>query len=251
MEAYTHFASVYDRLMSDVPYDVWAERIDGYIRKYGVVRGKILEVGCGTGALTGLLYDCGYPITGTDLSEDMLSEAQQKSIEEGRRIPFICMDMRKLTFKPEFETVVGVCDGLNYLRNEDEIGEFLDSARRVLKSKGVLILEWSSPYKLEHIIGDRTIAEAGEEVSFIWENHFNATEQRLDGVLHLFMQCDDDGELFEKRSEHHVQYAHGLESVHGLLQSRGFEVIESLDTETWNAPVDTTERFMIVAKRTD
>ncbi len=36
MDIYQDFASVYDRFMDNVPYEEWAERIDGLIRKYGV-----------------------------------------------------------------------------------------------------------------------------------------------------------------------------------------------------------------------
>ena len=38
MDIYQDFASVYDRFMDNVPYEEWAERIDGLIRS-GTWRG--------------------------------------------------------------------------------------------------------------------------------------------------------------------------------------------------------------------
>lgn len=249
MKAYTHFAYVYDRLMTDVPYERWATYIDQTLKKYGKARGNLLEVGCGTGTLTGLLYDFGYPITGTDLSEDMLSEAQLKSIDAGQRIPFICQDMKELHFKPQFEAVISVCDGLNYLRENEDVALFLASAAKVLKSDGLLILEWSSPYKLEHVIGNRTISEVGEDVSFIWENHFVGETQTLEGLLHLFIACEGEDGLYEKQVEKHVQKAHSLEFVNRIMAENGFEVLEIVDSENWEMPVEQTERYMLIAKK--
>ena len=36
MEAYGDFASVYDEFMDNTPYEEWAERLDGFIQKYGI-----------------------------------------------------------------------------------------------------------------------------------------------------------------------------------------------------------------------
>ena len=36
MEAYTGFASVYDRYMDNVPYDTWTENIKTLFKKYNI-----------------------------------------------------------------------------------------------------------------------------------------------------------------------------------------------------------------------
>ncbi len=41
MEAYTDFADVYDIFMDDVPYEEWAEYIDGLLKMYGVSHGGL------------------------------------------------------------------------------------------------------------------------------------------------------------------------------------------------------------------
>ena len=69
MDAYREFSAVYDELMDNVPYGQWCERLQELIEKYGVSkperdaedalaseRNLVLDLGCGTGNLTELMY---------------------------------------------------------------------------------------------------------------------------------------------------------------------------------------------------
>ena len=78
MEAYTSFAEVYDTFMDNVPYDEWGEYLVSLLKKYGVEDGLVLEMGCGTGAMTRYLDAHGYDMTGIDVSEEMLTIAKEK-----------------------------------------------------------------------------------------------------------------------------------------------------------------------------
>ena len=62
MNAYEVFASVYDELMDNIPYDDWCTYIIEVLRKYGVDEGLICELGCGTGEITERLADAGSTI---------------------------------------------------------------------------------------------------------------------------------------------------------------------------------------------
>ena len=56
---YTAFASVYDRLMTGVDYQGWANFYHALMERYGIPRGKVCECACGTGSLTiPLLLGC-------------------------------------------------------------------------------------------------------------------------------------------------------------------------------------------------
>ena len=81
MEAYGDFAKVYDELMDNIPYELWGERLDEMIQKYGVSkperdvetaldaeRNLVLDLGCGTGTMTEIKYAKGYDMIGVDLS---------------------------------------------------------------------------------------------------------------------------------------------------------------------------------------
>ncbi|ASB66214.1 Putative methyltransferase YqeM [Bacillus velezensis] len=74
---YQGFAGVYDELMSHAPYDEWA----GWIEASLPEKGRVLDLACGTGEISIRLAEKGCEVTGIDLSEDMLSCAQQKKQE--------------------------------------------------------------------------------------------------------------------------------------------------------------------------
>ena len=93
MDAYTGFASVYDRFMEDVPYELWCAMIVKELHRASITDGLILDLGCGTGTLTGMLAEAGYDMIGVDGSGEMLAEAREKS--DGMDILYLCQDMRE------------------------------------------------------------------------------------------------------------------------------------------------------------
>ena len=58
-EAYLALAQVYDELMDNVDYDDWAAHLHGLLEDHGISEGLILDLGCGTGAMTQRLCDMG------------------------------------------------------------------------------------------------------------------------------------------------------------------------------------------------
>ena len=96
MESYRDFSYVYDELMDDTPYEKWCEVLTQFIEKYGVSKpvhnaedalesehNLVLDLGCGTGTLTELIYEKGFDCIGIDNSEDMLQVAMEKREEKG------------------------------------------------------------------------------------------------------------------------------------------------------------------------
>ena len=53
MSAYEKFAQVYDLFMDNIDYEGWAEYVTDRLREYEITDGLVLELGCGTGTMTG------------------------------------------------------------------------------------------------------------------------------------------------------------------------------------------------------
>lgn len=79
---YERFASWYDQLMSDAPYDAWCALVERTVTSYHNGK-RLLDLGCGTGELAIRLAEKGFDVTGVDLSEQMLTIAQMKAEERG------------------------------------------------------------------------------------------------------------------------------------------------------------------------
>ena len=76
-DSYTSFATVYDELMDNIPYEEWAEYLISLLKEQGVADdATVADLGCGTGTVTRILDKAGYDCIGVDMSEDMLRRSR-------------------------------------------------------------------------------------------------------------------------------------------------------------------------------
>ena len=156
-EIYTDFARVYDELMDNTPYEMWCERLDRLIAAYGVSkperdvegildseRNLVVDLGCGTGTLTEMLYQKGYDCIGVDNSEEMLNIAMDKKAESGSEILYLHQDMRELDLYSTVGTVISVCDSVNYILEEEELLQVFRLVNNYLYPGGVFIFDFNT-----------------------------------------------------------------------------------------------------------
>jgi len=242
---YTAFAAVYDRLMDNVDYDKWAQYYAYLMSAAGVKRGRVCECACGTGSLTLRLAKLGYQLTGVDLSQEMLSVAADKARKSGVTVPFVRQDMCNLSLHRRQDAVLCTCDGLNYLLKPDKVRRFLAAAYRSLKPGGVLIMDISTPYKLENILGNRTLGCQDEDVSYVWQNTYHPRSRTVDLNLSIFVRNEDG--TYARFEEKQTQRAHTMEEMQSYLENAGFTKIRFFGEETKRAPKEKDLRWHIRA----
>jgi SAM-dependent methyltransferase len=72
----------------------------------GAVRGRVLDVGCGTGEHALMAAELGLDATGIDLASNALHSAMQKALDRGLTVRFLRQDARKLADLGEsFDTI--------------------------------------------------------------------------------------------------------------------------------------------------
>lgn len=259
MDIYQDFAGVYDRFMDGVPYEQWGERIDRLIRKYGVSkperdaeglleseRNLVVDLGCGTGTLTELLYAKGYDMIGVDASECMLNAAMEKKERSGSEILYLQQDMRDLELYSTVGTVISVCDSVNYILEKEELLDVFSLVDNYLYPGGIFIFDFNTDYKYREVIGDATIAETKEDCSFIWDNFYDVEEGINEYDLTVFVR--EEGELFRRFTETHYQRGYTVEQMTGLVEQAGMTVVEVTDADTGEAVTDKSERVYVVAR---
>lgn len=259
MEAYQDFAYVYDELMDATPYEEWCELLANLIEKYGVSkpernaedvldseRNLVVDLGCGTGTLTELMYDKGYDMIGVDVSESMLNIAMEKRAESGAEILYLLQDMRELELYSTVGTVVSVCDSVNYILEEEELLTVFSLVNNYLYPGGIFIFDFNTEYKYREVIGDTTIAENREDCSFIWENYYDPEEELNEYNLTIFVQEEDD--IFRRFTETHYQRGYTVDQMRSLVERAGLKIVEILDADTKEAVTDISERVYIVAR---
>lgn len=243
MEAYTGFAQVYDTFMDNVPYDEWGEYLVSLLKKYGVEDGLVLDMGCGTGAMTRYLDAHGYDMTGIDVSEEMLTIAKEKSSPD---ILYLLQDMREFELYGTMRAAVSICDSMNYILEEDDLLRVFSLVNNYLDPGGIFIFDLNTVYKYQEILGEQTIAEDREECSFIWDNFYDEEEMINEYDLTVFVQ--EEGDLFRRYCETHYQRAYSLETVRALIEKAGMEVLAIYDAFTYNKPKPDSEMVYFVAR---
>lgn len=244
---YTAFAGVYDRLMADVNYAEWAAFYQSLLQLYGVQGGKVCECACGTGSLTIALAKLGYQMTGVDISPDMLFEASQKARRAGAMIPFVKQDMRALRLHRQMDAVLCTCDGVNYLHGAPDLSAFFGAAWLALRHGGALIFDVSTPFKLEHILGDSLIGDETAETAYLWKNTYHRSESCVDMALSIFVRQRD--ETYQRISEQQRQYAYTLSQLEAVLTQAGFADIRVFGDRTFAPPAEEEQRWHIAARK--
>ena len=259
MDSYQDFAYVYDEFMDETPYDEWCERIDSIIKEYGVSKpvrnakgvldsekNLVVDLGCGTGTLTEMLYEKGYDMVGVDNSDSMLAVAMEKKSLSGSEILYLLQDMRDLELYSTVGTVVSVCDSVNYILEEDELLDVFKLVNNYLYPGGIFVFDFNTDYKYREIIGDTTIAENRDNCSFIWENYYDEDSHLNEYDVTVFVK--EENELFRKFTETHFQKGYTAEKIEELIKKSGLQLVLMKDADTNGDVTRKSERIYVVAK---
>ena len=245
MEAYTGFAEVYDVFQDNVPYEEWCSYVTGLLKEYQVMDGLVLDLGCGTGSLTGLMARSGYDMIGIDNSGEMLQIAMNKRNASGLDILYLLQDMRGFELYGTVKAVISICDSMNYIMEYQELVEVFRLVNNYLDPKGVFIFDLNTEYKYRELLADNTFAEYREESSFIWNNFYDEEDKVNEYDLTLFVK---EGELYRKFEETHYQRAYGLDQIQQAIRDGGMEFVAAYDACTRNPVQQDSERIYVIAR---
>jgi len=129
---FDEFASIYDKRMDDIQYNVLKKIKELKIN----LKGNILDLGCGTGLAAEVLKEKGSVWTGIDVSEKMLEIARKKGLykelSEADALEFLeqsklmfnfvlCLDIFEYT--KNFENILKLCFPINLLFTIEKASE--------------------------------------------------------------------------------------------------------------------------------
>jgi len=156
-------------------------------------KAEMLDIGCGMGRHSFALSKLGYKVTGVDLSEVLLKEAERRSHEKG--IDWVYGDMRSLPFKEAcFDATVNLFTSFGYFEREEHNKEVLRQIRKVLRPNGMFLLDFLNPTDIERnlvpyservdeetglrIVEQRTIAEGWVQKIITLSDHLTGEDER-------------------------------------------------------------------------
>lgn len=240
---YNRFSDLYDKLVFDIDYIKYSDNIFQILQKNGILEGKILEIGCGTGNLTRQLARKNYNILAFDNSIEMLNVAFPKLIEL-ENVNLVMQDMYKFRYKDySFDAVISLLDVINYISDEKKLEKLFADIYSGLREGGVFIFDLNSYDKLINVLGNNTFVYEKDNVFYTWENRLE------DDLVHFNLNffVEEDG-MYERISENQVERYYEIDFIVELLEKIGFKNIKFID-EDGGKYTEKTQRILFSAKK--
>ena len=160
-------APVYDEFTHLNDYETWFGTLLPALEAHGLRRGRLLDVGCGSGKAFAPMLRRGWSIHGCDVSPAMLQLAQTKG---GADVRVDVADMRELPRFGEFELVWALNDPVNYMLDREELEAALAGMRRNLAPDGLLMFDANTVEAYRGFFCEETVVER-DGWKLIWRGH--------------------------------------------------------------------------------
>ena len=218
--SYAEFASVYDELMSEIPYDTYVELID--LAANGIAGKKILDVGCGTGLLSVKLAKLKGIVTGIDISSDMLSIATDRARSLDLPVTFVEQPMQHITGFSDFDVAIITIDSLNYVIEEEAVLQTFRNIYNSLAVDGVLLFDVHSTFKMDVIFMESPFTFDNERISYMWNTEVGDEPHSVYSELAFFVRTEND--LYKRFDEVHYQRTFSVLEYVDMLSQVGFSI---------------------------
>jgi ubiquinone/menaquinone biosynthesis C-methylase UbiE len=245
--SFINVAPFYDELMSDVPYERWADYLEELFDKRNVFPRTILDIGCGTGAITLEMVERGYECVGVDISEPMLAQARKSLSETDLEAEFHRQDAAELSLPGRsFDAIISLFDSLNYIIEPSRLVQAFFAAKRHLGQNGIFIFDMNTEFAFQAKMFDQSSTIEDDSMHYIWKSDYDNKTKLCNVDMTFRKVIEETGENLVFR-ENHVQRAYSVEEVISGLMEAGFTTVDVHDAFHFRPPQKTSDRIYFVA----
>jgi SAM-dependent methyltransferase len=185
-------------------------------------KARILDLCCGTGALSQALSQRGYCVTGIDNSKGMLEIAQARVLNAD----FHQFDIRHFRASVNFDAVISAYNSLAHITISSDFLNVLANVRKCLNPQGFFVFDLYS----ESAYANRwqgSFSKVDEDFVCIVNASYNSTKARGENSITAF--CRNGGWV---RSDFQLTTrCYTAEELRGMLLAANFSAIECFDAE--------------------
>ena len=216
---YDCLAPFYDQFTTGYAHEPWVAAIEHQASLLGLDGTRALDIACGTGNSTVPLISRGYSVTGCDISPKMIQEARHKLPD--RAASFLVADMRELPALGEFDLVLCLDDGVNYLLSDTELEDTFAGVARLLSPRGVFAFDVNSLLTYRTSFAETFVTEADGRL-FAWRGEATSSVQpgELASASVEIFAARESG-LWERHSMRTVQRHHPRQAIDAALSAAG------------------------------
>ena len=245
MDAYHALAASYDRLTNDVDYQAVVDFYRAIMEREGVHPRTAVDLACGTGSVTALLARQGIATIGVDLSEEMLTQAIQKTMDMENRPMFIRQSLPELRLARAVDLAVCALDSLDYITDPEQCRQAIHGVYRALNPGGLFIFDVNTPEKLRAMDG-QVFLDEDEDVYCVWRGAFDEETNVCSYGMDLFQRR---GRTWQRSFEEHREYAYSAQQLTSWLREAGFTRIRVYGDRTLDSPKPGEQRIYIKARK--
>ena len=241
---YGHLATIYDELMSHVPYAKWAMYVNQLLLHYGGAQERTLDAACGTGAfLAHFAPDC-REVCGFDSSKEMVNLARQRFRTSDTPTTFMEADLCSWNGRGDFNLVLCLYDSINYMLTRADLVTALRNLRNSLTQEGLLIFDVSTLYNAQHNFHGFEETDVIDNISYTRRATLNKATRILynDFSLHQVKGR-------EIANERHSQRLYTIKEITSAASAAGLICVAVLDGFTFNEGNEYSERIHFVTRK--
>ena len=246
MKTYQSFAPFYDGLTNNVDYSSLSEYFDKIIKENGNGGNLLLDLACGTGSLSFELVKKGYDVISVDASEDMLSEAMNKSHTFGNPT-FLNQTMQSLDLFGTIDAAVCCLDSINHLESKTDVKKAIEKVSLFMNEGGVFIFDVNTLYKHRDVLGDNTFVYDTDDVYCVWQNCFSPNDGSVEINLDFFEPIE--GGCYDRWQESFCEYFYDDEFLTECINQSGMKLICKYDDFSFENVNDKTQRIVYVCRK--
>lgn len=247
MSGYNDFALFYDMFTDDVDYKKRTEYLCSLFKRFDKMPSLLLDMACGTGGFSLEFAKKGVQVIGVDPSTEMLMRAQDKKIEQGVDILFLCQTAAELELYGTVDGAVCCLDSLNHITDFDELKESFKRIALFLEKDRLFIFDMNTVYKHAEILADNCFVRETDEVLCVWQNEFQRQDNLTNIRIDIF-SVGKDGK-YDRFSDSFAERGYTNEQIKECLEYAGLFLEAQFEEMTENEPNSNTERIIYVTRK--